>query len=100
MNSYTLDFTQPERPERNKVQASGRLQQRRHRVLRRIALLTSGLVCSIAVVGLLRQRTEAQSLRAQYEAQTVRYDSLLTAKIEADRQLEQLRIRLLKNNNP
>lgn len=95
MNSYTLDFSKPVRSDQTS-RPSRWPRQRRYRAFRRMPLLTSALVCSIALVGLLRQRTQTQLLRGRYEAQTVRYDSLLTAKIEADRQLEQVRIRLLK----
>lgn len=99
MNQYTLDFSDPAQPRRSRHQ-NAMPRQRMYHALRGTALLLSGLLCGIALVGLLRQRTETQTLRERYQAQTVQYDSLLAAKVEADRQLEQLRIRLLNYHQP
>lgn len=71
-----------------------------YRTFRQMMPLLSGLVCSIALVGLLRQHTQTQTLRERVDTQTIQYDSLLAAKVEADRQLDQLRIRLLKYHHP
>lgn len=99
MNQYTLDFADPVQPPRP-TRPSRWPRQRMYHAFRRMLVLLSGLVCAIALVGLLRQRTETQSLRERVDAQTVQYDSLLAAKVEADRQLDQLRIRLLKYHHP
>lgn len=71
-----------------------------YRTFRQMIPLLGSLVCSIALFGLLRQRTQTQTLRERVDAQTIQYDSLLAAKVEADRQLDQLRIRLLKYHHP
>lgn len=71
-----------------------------YRTFRQMPWLLCGLVCSIALIGLLRQRSQTQTLHKRYQAQTIQYDSLLAAKVEADRQLEQMRIRLLNYHHP
>lgn len=99
MNGYTLDFSRPVRPNR-RTRFRRWPRQRMYLAFRQMLPLLSGLVCSIALVGLLRQHTQTQLLRERADAQTVQYDSLLAAKVEADRQLEQLRIRLLNYHHP
>lgn len=99
MSQYTLDFSRPARTLRP-GNSNRRPRQRMYQAFRRALLLLSGLVCGIALIALLRQRTETLSLRERYEAQTLQYDSLLTAKIEADRQLDLLRRQLLKYHHP
>ena len=99
MNSYRLDFSRPVRM-RRPTHPNRWPRQRMYQAFRRMVVLLSCLVCSIALFGLLRQRTQTQSLRKSYQAQTIQYDSLLTAKVEADRQLEQMRIRLIEYHHP
>lgn len=92
MNQYTLDYSEP-RPKRwRRVRPPHR---RMTLAFRRMLLLLSGLVCGIAAVGLLRMRTEVQIHHKRYQDQAIRYDSVLAAKLEADRQLEELRTHLL-----
>jgi len=99
MNTHTLDFTGPvPSPRQNRPGRWPRY--RMNREFRQLYGLLCGLVCGIALVGLLRQHTQTQSLREQYQTQTIQYDSLLSAKVEADRQLEQLRIRLINYRHP
>lgn len=99
MNQYTLDFADPvQSPRRTRPNRWPR--QRMYRAFRQMAGLLCGLVCSIALVALLRQHTQTQTLRERYQAQSLQYDSLLAAKVEADRQLEQLRTRLIKYHHP
>ncbi|MEZ0540726.1 hypothetical protein [Fibrella arboris] len=94
MNQYTLDFADPVRPTR-RTRPKRWPRQRMYRTFRQMSWLLSGLVCSIAaLLGMMRQRTQTQTLRAQYQAQAIQYDSLLAAKVEADRQLQLMRIRL------
>lgn len=102
MNAYTLDFSRPV-PSRVRACPIRRPRQRVYRVyytLRRMLVLFSGLVCGIALIGLMQQRTQTQLLRERYQNQTIRYDSLLAAKVGADRQLEELRIRLIEYHIP
>lgn len=99
MNRYTLDYSGPAgtRPSR----APSRWPRRRmYRTFRQMAALLTGLVGAIILVGLLRQHAQIESLRERYETQALQYDSLLVAKGEADRQLEQLRIQLIKYHHP
>lgn len=95
MNQYTLDFTNPVRPYK-RTRITRPAQRRMHRTFRRMVLLVSGLVCSIVLVMWLRQRAQTQLLLTQYESRTIQYDSLLAAKLEADRHLSQLRRQLLR----
>jgi len=98
MNQYTLDFSDPAQPQRQ-WQRNTRPRQRTNRTFRRTVLLLSGLICGISVVGLLRQQAAMQTIRERYQTQSVRYDSLMAAKGEVDRQLEQLRTQLV-NTHP
>ncbi|MCY7357725.1 MAG: hypothetical protein LH609_09670 [Rudanella sp.] len=93
MNKYTLDFAAPVQPPR-------RTRYQMSREFRQMYGLLCGLVCGIALVGLLRQHSQMQLLREQYQTQTIRYDSLLTDKVETDRKLEQLRAQFLKYQHP
>ncbi len=92
MNQYTLDFSEPARPRRTTRPAHRRM----YRTFRRMMFLITGLVCSIMLVMLLRQRAQTQLVLAQYQSRTIQYDSLLAAKLETDRQLIQLRRQLLR----
>lgn len=94
MNQYILDFSEPARPRRpnhNSRWARRRMYQR----FRRVFVMLSGLVCCIALVGMLRQQAQTHHLRQRYQMQVLQYDSLLAAKSEADRQLTQIRFQLL-----
>lgn len=95
MNQYTLDFSDPVRPYR-RTRMTRLAQRRMYRTFRRMVLLISGLVCSVALIMLLRQRAKNQLLLTQYQSRTIQYDSLLAAKLETDRQLSQLRRQLLR----
>lgn len=95
MNQYTLDFSDPVRPYR-RTRMTRPAQRRMSQTFRRIVLLISGLVCSIVLVMLLRQRAQTRLVLAQYQSRTIQYDSLLAAKLETDRQLTQLRRQLLR----
>jgi len=99
MNAYMLDFSRRARP-RRPIRPTRWPRQRMYRTFRQIMPLLSTLLCSIALVGLLRQRAQTHTLRERVDAQTIQYDSLLAAKAEADRQLDQLRVRLLKYHHP
>lgn len=99
MNQYTLDFYRPNRP-RRAARPNRRPRQHMYQTFRRMIPLLSSLVCSIALFGLLRQRTQTLTLRERVDAQTIQYDSLLAAKVESDRQLNQLRIQLLNYHHP
>ncbi len=93
MNQYTLDYSEP-RPGR--WRRTRQPHRRMTAAFRRTLLLLSGLVCGIAVVGVLRMRTEVKIHHERYQEQVIQYDSLLATKLEADRELEKLRIHLLK----
>ncbi|GAB3783831.1 hypothetical protein GCM10028818_42360 [Spirosoma horti] len=99
MNHYTLDFTDPD-PVPRPSRSNRWTRQRMYRTCRQIPWLLCGLVCSLALIGLFRQRSQTQRLCERYQAQTIQYDSLLAAKVEADRQLDQMRIRLLNYHHP
>ncbi|MBC7570262.1 MAG: hypothetical protein H7319_11065 [Spirosoma sp.] len=84
MNQYTLDYSdhQPdERPPNRRSKQS----------FRQAVRLFGALICGIAFVAAIRMRSDASFHRTQYQTQAIRYDSLLAAKAEADRQLQQLR---------
>lgn len=99
MNGHTLDFSCPVQP--NRRTRPGRWpRQRMYLAFRQMLVLLSSLVCGIALMGLLRQHAQMESLRERYQAQTIQYDSLLATKAEADRQLDQLRTWLLKYHHP
>lgn len=66
------------------------------RTFRQVFPLLCGLLFGIALVGFLRMRSEAQFHYKRYQKQVIQYDSLLEAKMEADRQLNTLRTRLLE----
>lgn len=93
MNQYTLDFSEPARPRRTTRPAHRRMYQ----IFRQMVFFITGLMCSIMLVMLLRQRAQTQLLLTQYQSRTIQYDSLLAAKLETDRQLSQLRRRLLQH---
>lgn len=93
MNQYTLDYSVPQ-PRR--WSRSSRPNRRMKRTFRQLFLPLCGLACAIALVTSLRMRTEAQMYHKRYQTQAIRYDSLLAAKQEADRQLEKLRTQFNK----
>lgn len=95
MNQYTLNFADPVQP-RRRNRLNPWVRRRRYRAFYQILLLLSGLAGTMALVGLLRYRNQTQLLRERYQAQVIQYDSLLVAKVEADRQLQRLRIQLSK----
>lgn len=95
MNQYTLDFSEPARLHR-RTRTTRPAHRRMYLTFRRMLLLISGLVCSIVLVMLLRQRAQTQLLLTKYQSRTIQYDSLLAAKLETDRQLSQLRRQLLR----
>ncbi|GAB3032255.1 hypothetical protein [Spirosoma pulveris] len=89
MNPYILDYSEPDslgrRPGHN-----GRPQKRRYQPIILVFILLNGLLYCIALVYLLRQRTEIQQIRQNYNDQVIQYDSLLAAKQETEQQLAAL----------
>lgn len=87
MNQYTLDYSSGPR-QRLRISKPDR---RMNRTFRQILLPVCGLVVSIAVFNTLQMRSESQMHRKLYLTQSVKYDSLLDAKEEVDRQLKTFR---------
>lgn len=88
MNQYRLDYSDPRLPNR-------RSRRQMNRTLRQAMLLLCALSFGVAFVSAIRMRADARFHRMQYQTQAIRYDSLLAAKAEADRQLQQLRTGLV-----
>lgn len=95
MNRFSLDYGNTARPPLGQQRQKVRLPWR---VGRRPAgggyvLAGALLLVSLLVSGGVRLRqlhTENQQLRSLHDAQRLRYDSLLSAKLEADRRLHRL----------
>ncbi len=83
MNQYTLDYSNPRPP-------TQRSHRQLNQTLPQVMLLVCGLAFSVAFVSAIRMRADVRFHQNQYQAQAVRYDSLLAAKAEVDRQLQRL----------
>lgn len=84
MNQYTLDYSDPQPNKRSPNRRSSQ-------PFRQAVLLTCALICGTVFVLAIRMRADARFYQINYKAQAIRYDSLMAAKAEADRQLQQLR---------
>lgn len=96
MNQYTLDYSDP-RPDG--WPPNRRSNRRQRGVLRQLTRISCLLVPGLAFVAASRILTDVWSYRTNYRTQTIRYDSLLAAKAETDRQIRLLHTQL-KNTSP
>ena len=98
MNQYTLDYSNPHSDGQS---ANRRFARRPGQSFRQAVLLISALIWGIVFVAAIRMRADAQLHQTKYQTQAIRYDSLLAAKDEADRQIRQLRSALTSvSSNP
>lgn len=91
MPRYTLDYSTPSA---SRPRPRGWPRRRMQVAFRRATTVLCALLCGIALVGLLRLQAENDAVREQYDGLALRYDSLLSAKLEADRRLARLQDQL------
>lgn len=91
MNQYTLDYSDPQS---QRWPGTPPPYRRTNRVVWGALLVFSGWAGGMVCMSLLQLRAEAKWQHQLYQRQTVRYDSLLSAKVETDRQLNQLRLQV------
>jgi hypothetical protein len=98
MNRFSLDYSQAGRSGANRLASKPGLRRwltgrSRYRSLRGYVLAGLLFTLSIVTLGSIRLgqlHTDNTYLRAQHDAHRLRYDSLLAAKLEADRRLHLL----------
>lgn len=88
MNQYSLDYSNRSPQRRPSMRASNR---RMRSALRKSGLLLVGLLVGIVLVGLFRLDLTNEQLKRANDQHRLRYDSLLSSKLEAEKQLSRLR---------
>lgn len=96
MNQYTLDYSNPQS---QRWPDSPTPYRRTSRFAWWTLLVFSGWAGGMVSMSLLQLRTRAHWAHQLYQQQTIRYDSLLSAKVEADWQLKQLRLQIQNKLN-
>ncbi len=97
MNRYELDYRQCAPAQRTGSSGARRTRAQGRELLRQLGAwlgLPALLLLGISEVSQLRLRAENRSLQAVKDKHHLRYDSLLAAKLEADRRLHHLQVRL------
>ncbi|MCX6217762.1 hypothetical protein [Spirosoma sp.] len=94
MNPYILDYSDSNdlgrQPDHNDPR-----RKRMYRTLKRVLILSNGLLYCVALAYLIRQHTELNQIRMHYHDQVIQYDSLLAAKLETEQQVAALHRQLV-----